>query len=72
MAITANKVPGGAQPSPVERLPVWRGNTMMQTCWLLAHAQPPRGEIPKIVRAWFSSAFQEGYADRVRKIEGPF
>lgn len=73
MAITANKVPGVraavAWSEEIARLA--RQHNDANVLAIGARTTPP-DEIPKIVRAWFSTNFEGGrHADRVRKIEGP-
>ena len=71
MAITANKVPGvrAAVAWSEETARLARQHNDANVLAIGARTTPP-GDIPKIVRAWFSSAFEGGrHADRVRKIE---
>jgi len=71
MAITANKVPGvrAAVAWSEETARLARQHNDANVLAIGARTTPP-GDIPKIVRAWFSSEFEGGrHADRVRKIE---
>jgi ribose 5-phosphate isomerase B len=71
MAITANKVPGvrAAVAWSEETARLARQHNDANVLAIGARTTPPE-EIPKIVRAWFSSDFEGGrHADRVRKIE---
>ncbi len=70
MAITANKVPGVraavAWSEEIARLA--RQHNDANVLAIGARTTPP-GDIPKIVRAWFSTDFEGGrHADRVQKI----
>lgn len=70
MAITANKVPGVraavAWSEEIARLARQHNNANVLA--IGARTTPP-AEIPKIVRAWFSTDFEGGrHADRVAKI----
>ena len=70
MAITANKVPGVraavAWSEEIARLA--RQHNDANVLAIGARTTPP-AEIPKIVRAWFSTEFEGGrHADRVNKI----
>lgn len=72
MAITANKVPGVravvAWSEEIARLA--RQHNDANVLAIGARTTPPE-EIPKIVRAWFSTSFEGGrHAERVKKIEG--
>ena len=72
MAITANKVPGvrAAVAWSEETARLARQHNDANVMAIGARTTPP-GEIPAIVRAWFSSEFEGGrHADRVGKIEG--
>jgi ribose 5-phosphate isomerase B len=70
MAITANKVPG------VRAAVAWSEETARlarqhndANVMAIGARTTPEGDIPKIVRAWFSSNFEGGrHADRVEKI----
>jgi ribose 5-phosphate isomerase B len=70
MAITANKVPG------VRAAVAWSEETARlarqhndANVLAIGARTTPEGDIPKIVRAWFSSAFEGGrHAARVEKI----
>ena len=72
MAITANKVPG------VRAAVAWSEETARlarqhndANVMAIGARTTPVGQIPAIVRAWFSSDFEGGrHADRVAKIEG--
>ena len=71
MAITANKVPGVraavAWSEEIARLA--RQHNDANVLAIGARTTPP-DEIPKIVRAWFSTNFEGGrHVERVRKIE---
>jgi ribose 5-phosphate isomerase B len=71
MAITANKVPGvrAAVAWSEETARLARQHNDANVLAIGARTTPP-GEIPKIVRAWFSSNFEGGrHAERVKKIE---
>lgn len=71
MAMTANKVPG------VRAAVAWSEETARlarqhndANVLAIGARTTPAEDIPKIVRAWFSSEFEGGrHADRVRKIE---
>lgn len=71
MAITANKVPG------VRAAVAWSEETARlarqhndANVLAIGARTTPQEEIPKIVRAWFSSGFEGGrHAERVKKIE---
>lgn len=70
MAITANKVPGvrAAVAWSEETARLARQHNDANVLAIGARTTPPE-DIPKIVRAWFSSDFEGGrHADRVRKI----
>ena len=72
MAITANKVPGvrAAVAWSEETARLARQHNDANVLAIGARTTPP-DDIPKIVRAWFSSTFEGGrHGDRVRKIEG--
>ena len=70
MAITANKVPG------VRAAVAWSEETARlarqhndANVLAIGARTTPAGDIPKIVRAWFATAFEGGrHADRVGKI----
>ncbi|HET9786670.1 MAG TPA: RpiB/LacA/LacB family sugar-phosphate isomerase, partial [Pyrinomonadaceae bacterium] len=70
MAITANKVPG------VRAAVAWSDETARlarqhndANVLAIGARTTPISEIPKIVRAWFSTDFQGGrHADRIKKI----
>ena len=70
MAITANKVPG------VRAAVAWSEETARlarqhndANVLAIGARTTPQGEIPKIVRAWFDTAFEGGrHAERVKKI----
>jgi ribose 5-phosphate isomerase B len=71
MAITANKVPGvrAAVGWSEETARLARQHNDANVLAIGARTTPPE-EIPKIVRAWFSTKFEGGrHAERVRKIE---
>lgn len=71
MAISANKIPG------VRAAVAWSEETARlarqhndANVLAIGARTTPAEEIPKIVRAWFSSSFEGGrHADRVNKIE---
>jgi ribose 5-phosphate isomerase B len=70
MAITANKVPGVraavAWSEEIARLARQHNNANVLA---IGARTTPEGEIPKIVRAWFATAFEGGrHAARVDKI----
>jgi ribose 5-phosphate isomerase B len=70
MAITANKVPGVraavAWSDEIARLARQHNDANVLA---IGARTTPISEIPKIVRAWFSTAFEGGrHADRVQKI----
>jgi ribose 5-phosphate isomerase B len=70
MAITANKVPGiraaVAWSEEIARLARQHNDANVLA---IGARTTPEGEIPKIVRAWFETAFEGGrHADRVNKI----
>ncbi len=70
MAITANKVPGVraavAWSEEIARLARRHNNANVLA---IGARTTPEGDIPKIVRAWFDTAFEGGrHADRVGKI----
>lgn len=70
MAITANKVPGVraavAWSEEIARLARQHNNANVLA---IGARTTPEGDIPKIVRAWFDTAFEGGrHADRVGKI----
>jgi ribose 5-phosphate isomerase B len=70
MAITANKVPGVraavAWSEETARLARRHNNANVLA---LGARTTPAGEIPQIIRAWFSTAFEGGrHAERVAKI----
>jgi ribose 5-phosphate isomerase B len=70
MAITANKVPGVraavAWSEEIARLARQHNDANVLA---IGSRTTPEGEIPKIVRAWFETAFEGGrHADRVNKI----
>src|SRR6185503_2682342 len=70
MAITANKVPGVraavAWSEEIARLARQHNNANVLA---IGARTTPEGEIPKIVRAWFATAFEGGrHAARVEKI----
>ena len=70
MAITANKVPGvrAAVAWSEETARLARQHNDANVLAIGARTTPP-GDIPKIVRAWFSTDFQGGrHAERVKKI----
>ena len=72
MAITANKVPGVraavAWSEEIARLARQHNDANVLA---IGARTTPAEEIPKIVRAWFSTSFEGGrHAERVRKIEG--
>src|SRR5687768_11881605 len=70
MAITANKVPGvrAAVAWSEETARLARQHNDANVLAIGARTTPPE-DIPKIVRAWFSTAFEGGrHADRVAKI----
>jgi ribose 5-phosphate isomerase B len=70
MAITANKVPGvrAAVAWSEETARLARQHNDANVLAIGARTTPP-GEIPAIVRAWFSADFEGGHhADRVEKI----
>jgi ribose 5-phosphate isomerase B len=70
MAITANKVPGvrAAVAWSEETARLARQHNDANVLAIGARTTPP-GEIPGIVRAWFSADFEGGHhADRVEKI----
>ena len=72
MAMTANKVPGvrAAVAWSEETARLARQHNDANVLAIGARTTPP-GQIPAIVRAWFSSDFEGGrHADRVKKIEG--
>ena len=72
MAITANKVPGvrAAVAWSEETARLARQHNDANVMALGARTTPP-GQIPAIVRAWFSTEFEGGrHAERVGKIEG--
>ena len=70
MAITANKVPG------VRAAVAWSEETARlarqhndANVLAIGARTTPQGEIPKIVRTWFDTAFEGGrHAERVKKI----
>ena len=72
MAITANKVPG------VRAAVAWSEETARlarqhndANVLAIGARTTPAGQIPAIVRAWFSTGFEGGrHAERVGKIEG--
>ena len=71
MAITANKVPGvrAAVAWSEETARLARQHNDANVLAIGARTTPPE-EIPKIVRAWFSTNFEGGrHVARVRKIE---
>src|SRR5688500_16359662 len=71
MAIAANKVPGirAAVAWSEETARLARQHNDANVLAIGARTTPPE-EIPKIVRAWFSTNFEGGrHAERVRKIE---
>jgi RpiB/LacA/LacB family sugar-phosphate isomerase len=70
MAITANKVPGvrAAVAWSEETARLAREHNDANVMAIGARTTPP-GQIPAIVRAWFSTAFEPRHAERVRKIE---
>ncbi len=71
MAITANKVAGvrAAVAWSEETARLARQHNDANVLAIGARTTPP-GQIPSIVRAWFSADFEGGrHADRVRKIE---
>src|SRR5512132_4657933 len=71
MAITANKVPGvrAAVAWSEETARLARQHNDANVLAIGARTTPP-GDIPNIVRAWFSTDFEGGrHADRVAKIE---
>jgi RpiB/LacA/LacB family sugar-phosphate isomerase len=70
MAITANKVPGVraavAWSEEIARLARQHNNANVLA---IGARTTPEGDIPGIVRAWFSTAFEGGrHATRVEKI----
>ena len=70
MAITANKVPGVraavAWSEEIARLARQHNDANVLA---IGARTTPEGEIPKIVRVWFETAFEGGrHADRVNKI----
>src|SRR6266498_3098022 len=70
MAITANKVPGVraavAWSEEIARLARQHNDANVLA---IGSRTTPQGEIPKIVRAWFETAFEGGrHAERVQKI----
>ena len=70
MAITANKVPGvrAAVAWSEETARLARQHNDANVLAIGARTTPP-ADIPNIVRAWFSTAFEGGrHADRVQKI----
>jgi ribose 5-phosphate isomerase B len=70
MAITANKVPGvrAAVAWSEETARLARQHNDANVLAIGARTSPP-GQIPSIVRAWFSADFEGGrHADRVEKI----
>ena len=70
MAITANKIPGvrAAVAWSQETARLARQHNDANVLAIGARTTPP-GDIPKIVRAWFSSDFEGGrHSDRVKKI----
>lgn len=72
MAITANKVPGvrAAVAWSEEMARLARQHNDANVLAIGARTTPPE-DIPKIVRAWFSTEFEGGrHAERVAKIEG--
>ena len=72
MAITANKVPGvrAAVAWSEETARLARQHNDANVLAIGARTTPPE-QIPGIVRAWFSAAFEGGrHAERVKKIEG--
>jgi ribose 5-phosphate isomerase B len=73
MAITANKVPGvrAAVAWSEETARLARQHNDANVMAIGARTTPP-GEIPAIVRAWFTAEFEGGrHAERVGKIEVP-
>lgn len=72
MAMTANKVPG------VRAAVAWSEETARlarqhndANVLAIGARTTPQGDIPKIVKAWFDTAFEGGrHAARVKKIEG--
>ncbi|HWN10212.1 MAG TPA: ribose 5-phosphate isomerase B [Pyrinomonadaceae bacterium] len=71
MAITANKTPGirAAVAWSEETARLARQHNDANVLAIGARTTPP-DQIPRIVRAWFSSDFEGGrHADRVKKIE---
>ena len=70
MAITANKVPGvrAAVAWSDETARLARQHNDANVLAIGARTTPP-GDIPRIVRAWFSTDFEGGrHTDRVKKI----
>ena len=73
MAITANKVPGVraavAWSEEIARLARQHNDANVLA---LGARTTPDGEIPKIVKAWFDTAFEGGrHEDRIKKISAP-